>query len=68
MAAFEVSKAVAAQGNAHTRLMAAIANGTAVRILFKGCPYMTAPSADAAEHILPRVGSPRRALYQVVAY
>lgn len=46
--AFSVTGAIAAQGSAHSRLMAAIQNGTAVRILYNGCAYMTAPSREAA--------------------
>lgn len=68
MTAFNTTAAIAAQGNAHTRLLAAIEAGTAVSILFQGCPYMTCASAAAAEHVLPRKGSPRRALYTVIPY
>jgi hypothetical protein len=49
---FSTTGAIAAQSNAHTRLMAAIANGTAVRILYNGAPYMTAPSLAAAKMLV----------------
>ena len=49
---FSTTAAIAVQSSAHDRLMAAIANGTAVRILWNGAPYMTAPSLDAAKALV----------------
>jgi len=47
--AFNVTGAVAVQSAAHDRLQRAIENGTAVRILYNGAPYVTAHSVAAAK-------------------
>lgn len=60
--------ALYAVSRASDHLERAIQNGTAVRILFRGAPYLTAASAAAAERILPRKNSPGRKLYTVVPY
>jgi hypothetical protein len=65
MTAWNVTGALKAQSRAHERLQRAIEDGSAVRVLFKGCLYVTCESCESAERF---IGKNHAGHYSIVRY
>lgn len=58
-----VNKGLSVASTAMERMERAVANGSAVHVLFRNCPYITCESMEAAKR---SVGKNRQGLYTIV--